>query len=298
MEDLAEDDLPFGVQDLITLLGQTFLDELIWLSPSAVLTFGQYRECHSRRSEAIMSIVGATDWFTKQISEHGTISVEENLVLGFYPAAFLNEVAQKIGPSFFSAMHTNLGYLAGAVNIKQSEWALDEKSKAPGSTMPFTASSTNMAPPQKYEFSTFNHPSIKDWLIQNDGSVVVRHAGFLTFGDDEKVEKDNQDMIIAPDIDHDNAGGLEGFEIETKESQDLETWLKEFSCPDSNPNFAVCLNQQIYLNQDIPGPQTGLLLKQVAKQDETIIMVKIGLFFTTSSRAWDISTKSVNWLIL
>jgi hypothetical protein len=290
--------LPLGVQDLITLLGQTFLDEIIWLSPSAVLTFGQFRECPSRRSEAIMSVIGATEWFTNQISEHGTVSVEENLVLGFYPATFLNEVAQKIGPSFFSAMHTNLGYLAGTVNITQGEWVLDQKLKASGSAMPFTSSSTNMVPPQKYEFSTFNHPALKEWVIQNDGSVVIRHAGFLTFGDDEKVEKDNDDMLIAPNMSDDDIGSIEEIEIETLESQDLDTWLKEFSCPKSNPNFAVCLNQQIYLNQDIPGPQIGLLLKQVAKQDETIIMVKIGLFFTRSSRAWDISTKPVNWLVL
>lgn len=245
-----------------------------------------------------MSVIGATEWFTNQISEHGTVSVEENLVLGFYPAIFLNEVAQKIGSSFFSAMHTNLGYLAGAVSITQSEWALDQKPKASGSAMPFTSSSTNMVPPQKYEFSTFNHPSVKGWVIQNDGSVVIRHAGFLTFGDDEKVEKDNNDMLIAPIIGNDGRASMEEIEIETLESQDLEIWLNEFSCPKSNPNFAVCLNQQIYLNQDIPGPQTGLLLKQIAEQGEAIIMVKIGLFFTRSSRAWDISTKSVNWIVL
>jgi hypothetical protein len=290
--------LPLGVHDLITLLGQTFLDEIIWLSPSAVLTFGQFRECPSRRSEAIMSVIGATEWFTSQISEHGTVSVEENLVLGFYPATFLNEVAQKIGPSFFSAMHTNLGYLAGTVNITQGEWVWDQNFKVSGSAMPFTLSSTNMVPPQKYEFSTFNHPSVKEWVIQNDGSVVIRHAGFLTFGDDEKVEKDNNDMLIVPNMGDDDIGSIEEIEIETLESQDLDTWLKEFSCPKSNPNFAVCLNQQIYLNQDIPGPQIGLLLKQVAEQRETIIMVKIGLFFTRSSRAWDISTKPVNWLVL
>lgn len=286
------------MQDLTTLLGQTFLDEVIWLSPSAVLTFGQFRECTSRRSEAIMSVIGATEWFTKQISEHGTVSVEENLVLGFYPASFLNEVAQNISSSFFSAMHTDLGYLAGVVKITDDEWALVPEYRAPGSAMPFTSSATNMVPPQKYEFSTFNHPSVKEWLIQANGSVAIRHAGFLTFGDEEKVEKDYDDMLIAPNMGHGYIGSIEDIEIETLESQDLEGWLKEFSCPKSNPNFAVCLNQQIYLNQAIPGPQTGLLLKQVGKHGDTTIMVKIGLFFTRSSRAWDISTKPVNWLIV
>ncbi len=84
------------------------------------------------------------------------------------------------------------------------------------------------------------------------------------------MEKDKNDMLIAPIKGIDGRGSMEEIKIETLESQDLEIWFSESSCPKSNPNFAVCLNQQIHLNQEIPGPQTGLLLKQIAKQGEAI----------------------------
>lgn len=292
--------MPLAASDLTLALGQSFLDEVIWISPAAVLTFGQYRQCESRRFEAIMSVIGATEWYDHLIQTKQTGRADENLVHGFYPAEFLNEVAQRVGPSFYGSMHADIGYLAEAVTIHDGKWELKAGGQSPGSALPFTPSDTNMVPPQKYEFSTYDHPSVREWTINDDGSVRIRSAALLTFLDDEMVEKDGEDMIIAPsclDMEGD-VDDLASVEIETQENQDLEKYLNDFSNPSSGPNFAVCLNQQVYFNRDIPGPQTGLLLKQVGKRGNTQLMVKIGLYFTRASRAWDITAKQVDWLIL
>jgi hypothetical protein len=246
-----------------------------------------------------MSVVGATDWFNQYVTEHQEAPGDDNLVLEYYPVSFLNEIAAKIGPSFYGAMHTDLGYLLGAVDLRRGKWELSSDAKAVGSALPFTQSSTPMVPPQKYEFSQYNHPSIQEWVIQQDGSVRVLQAGYLTFGEDELVEKDGEDMIIAPAVGKDFPKGLSGdTEIDTLENEDLEEWLRDFGDASSAPNFAVCLNQQVYLNRDIPGPQVGLLLKQVGRVGNQSFLVKVGLYFTRASRAWDISAKPVDWIIL
>lgn len=244
-----------------------------------------------------MSVIGATDWFTKQLTEKGTVSPNENLVLGFYPATFLNEVAHKIGPSFYLAMHTDLSYLAEIIQLKKGHWQSLGAFKTVGSALPFTNTACNMVPPQKYEFGTYDHPSVDGWTILDDGKIEVRQAGYLTFGNEENVEKDNEDIVISPKVD-DEGDALDQVEIAYQEDQDLEAWLNTYADPKSSPNYAVCLNQQIYLSRDIPGPQVGLLLKQVGQRDGTSLMVKVGSYFTRASRAWDVSTKAVDWLIL
>lgn len=98
------------------------MSELIWMSPSAVFTFGQLRQCSESRAEAIMSVIGATQWYEDHIAEHGTAPPEADLVLGLYPVAFLNEAASKLGPTFFTGAPTDLRYLSGAVTLENGTW--------------------------------------------------------------------------------------------------------------------------------------------------------------------------------
>lgn len=85
-------------------------------------------------------------------------------------------------------MHTDLGYLADTVRIEDGKWELKrEDGGSVGLALPFTASETNMVPPQKYEFSTFDYHSVCNWTIDDSGSVWVRRAAYLTFSDEEKV---------------------------------------------------------------------------------------------------------------
>jgi hypothetical protein len=54
---------PRGVEELLQLLRDTGLDNLLQLSQLSIITMGNQRHCSERRAEAIMSAIGATDWF-------------------------------------------------------------------------------------------------------------------------------------------------------------------------------------------------------------------------------------------
>lgn len=295
-ESLGRETLPPEVEDLAKLMTRTCMSDLNWLSPSAIFTFGQMRQCSQSRAEAIMSVIGATGWFEEYVKEHGTAPPEGDQVLGYYPASFLNEATSKLGPTFYTSIQTDLGYIDEAVNLEAGEWESRESPCAVGSLLPFTRSWTNLVPPQEYAFAAHNHPAVKSWEIQTDGSVRITQAGILTFGDEELVEKDDEDMILAPAPD---ADGKLTYDTEIDEQYgDLEEWLQTFASPNSAPNFAVCLYQQIYLSRDMPGPQVGLLLKQIPNTGAQTMLVKVGQYFTRASRAWDITTKTVDWVVL
>lgn len=273
------------------------MSELNWISPSAVFTFGQLRQCSGSRAEAIMSVIGATRWFDDYVAQHGTAPPETDQVLGIYPASFLNETISKHGPIFYTSIPTDLRYINEAVNLETGDWQPRENLYPVGSLLPFTRSSTYLLPPQDYALVSHSHPAVESWEIQKDGSVRITKAGILTFGDEELVEKDNEDMIIAPIPDAD--GRLTyNSDIDFQDGGDLEEWLHTFVSPTSAPNFAVCLYQEINLNRDLPGPQVGLLLKQIPTTGAQATLVKVGQYSTRASRAWDITTKTVDWIIL
>src|SRR5206468_1752142 len=112
----------------------------------------------------------------------------------------------------------------------------------------------------------------------------------------EQNDSEVDDMIIAPVL-NDDGNITSDTEVEAID-QKLQPWLESFSNAENAPNFAVCLYQQIYLTQDIPGPQVGLLLKQVGQRGEQLLLVKIGQYYTRSLFAREIETCEVDWLVL
>ncbi|MCJ1387454.1 hypothetical protein MMC18_000297 [Xylographa bjoerkii] len=296
LEELALDSLIPGCQDLMDLLQSTCLYDINWVSPGTVFTLGQLRHCSENRAEAIMSVVGATDWFTSRLDEQRHPPPEDSLVLGYYPGAFLNEARRKIGPTFFTAVPSDLRYLTGAIDLSGGTWAILDNGRAVGSALPFTSSSTHLQPPQKYAPAAWNHPSLADWNIQNDGSIRVRRAGIFTYSETDAIEKIEDDWITAPLIDENGQITLDS-EVGLARG-DLEDWLRDFSVPSEAPNYAVCLYQQIYLSQEIPGPQSGILLKQVKAKGPHVTLVKVGLYLTYSCFARDVPTTEVDWIIL
>ena len=294
---VKEPELIQGTYDLSTLLVDTCMNDLNWISPAAVLTFGQLRKCTESRAEAIMSVVGATNWYKSYISQHLTAPPETGLVLGFYPTDFLNEALANIGPTFFTAISTDMHYLESSIKFSDHSWHVREDHMPIGSMMPFTSSPTYLQPPQKYSFNAYNHPAVATWKILEDGSVRITQAGVLTTQHlAEQNDSEVDDMIIAPVL-NDDGNITSDTEVEAID-QKLQPWLESFSNAENAPNFAVCLYQQIYLTQDIPGPQVGLLLKQVGQRGEQLLLVKIGQYYTRSLFAREIETCEVDWLVL
>lgn len=99
--DLEQGKHPRAVEELEALADATCLFGLFVSPPLAILAAGDKRQCTGRRAEAIMSVVGATDWYVKLPPELH----EKDLILGRYPIQFLREVREKQGAAFFASLY-------------------------------------------------------------------------------------------------------------------------------------------------------------------------------------------------
>lgn len=289
--------------DLGTLLTMTSINDLHWTSPAAVFTSGQLRQCTKSRAEAIMSVVGATTWYEDYVSKHKHAPPEDNLVLGFYPAAFLKEASQKIGPTFFTAIACDMRFAQGVILLVNNEWKFIDDRKPVGSMLPFTSSKTYIVPPHRIGFSVYSHPAVKTWNLRDDASVCIKQAGILTPGcfknaSDHEYNPLKQDILWAPVPTQKNImtldSEIEGF------SGNLEEWLASFSNPQQVPNVAVCLYQQTFYDKGTPAPQTGLLLKEIGTVRKTgqKVMLKIGVYLANCRATWDVESTEVDWIVI
>lgn len=250
-----------------------------------------------------MSVIGATDWHAKLVAT-GQSAALNSPSTESYLTDFLNEAARKIGPAFYTAWHSNLGYLDGVVRIEAGQWILELGAKVSGSALPFTKSGTRMIPVPSRDLSTLPSSAVSSWVIQEDGSVKVDRAAFLDFAEFASSGRSFENMVDlmwVPDLAEGGKGkvkSLRDVQLNLKTGkEEIRDWLKAFSAFDATPTFAVCLQEDTFTDDNNPGVQVGLLLKQVAKQGDTAILVKIGFYNTRSLRVRDVETRSVDWLI-
>lgn len=79
----------------------TGYDESWKASRVRILAMADLKHCSSnRRAEAIMSAIGAVDWYNDYHSSQETSAVSLNLILDKYPVEFVTEVKQKLGARF------------------------------------------------------------------------------------------------------------------------------------------------------------------------------------------------------
>lgn len=95
--------VPQGAKDLIGVLMQNGMDSLLVMSQQEVLVLGDQRECTARHAEAIMSVLGTTDWYVDQPNQDAISPQDGKLVLGKYHLSFVKEVKEKVGAVFLSA---------------------------------------------------------------------------------------------------------------------------------------------------------------------------------------------------
>jgi hypothetical protein len=159
-------------------LRQTGFDTFGDLDQASIMSLGDRRECTGRRAEAIMSVVGATQWYTDALhasmsfEKKDTKDLEGDLVLGKYPIAFVNELARKSPHIFFGTLAkwkmpedpSKMGGLHGR--------AKDEIHN--GSMLPFScyrAAYMNHNIGRKFGHFFVPVPSIASWFVQQDGTV-------------------------------------------------------------------------------------------------------------------------------
>jgi len=103
--------LPRGPRTLYRAFNKPDLVEPSRLSPFVA---GSFRSCTGQRAEAIMSVMGITDWYTSHIRAHGTPPAQDKLVLEKYPLEFVRETAQKLGAAFYFFTNRNHASLEGS----------------------------------------------------------------------------------------------------------------------------------------------------------------------------------------
>ncbi|KAJ9607198.1 hypothetical protein H2200_008270 [Cladophialophora chaetospira] len=251
------------------------------ISPTGLLYLGQHRQCTSRRAEAIMSAVGATDWFNTYVAEHHS-APEVDLIHGLYPCSFVNEVARKSGAVFYATVASDLSYLEGVVDASNGAWRPINPLLGIGSLLPFTMTRTILLPQERNSQSWYGHTSISSWHIESDGRVRMPQAGVVA-------------TCIAGLSGNDKAYGIEGtepkiraairipgvFQTDPQQEVNLLEWVRSFWDSSTFPNYAISVYQQT------KKVHWGLILKSVGKEG---VLVKIGTFLTGSISAAGVPT--------
>jgi hypothetical protein len=94
--------MPRAASELLYVFADTELTQMLDISPLKILVLANQRYCKHSRAQAIMSVLGATKWFSRCREEHGSRPSEDNLVLGTFPVEFVREVKTQLGVEFFS----------------------------------------------------------------------------------------------------------------------------------------------------------------------------------------------------
>ena len=268
-----------GLRELYDALIASGMNKLFTISPASVLHLGQRRECTSSRAEAIMSIVGATSWYQSHLDTYKAAPSESQLALGYYPAAFLNEAAQRTGAKFYASVASDLANLDGVVNIEDGAWQPMDTSTAIGSLLPFSFGQTTLLAPEHQALDTDDHPSTVTWMVLADGKVNIGAAGVLSSTNGDQDLPDLPASVLVPGI----------FTTTPGREINLHEWTRTFRVAPCAYNYAICVYQQ---SKQI---LWGLLLKQVGTEK---CLVKVGTFYTGAVHVNDIRSQRVDWTVL
>lgn len=274
---------PAGPVELALLIGRTKLIEAD-LGPSKILRFGDMRQCSGRRAEAIMSAIGATDWYSEYMKQvtvsSGQVISEPDLVLGKYPAAFLNEVIQRIGSDFFSSqlVHSDLR--------PRDVQKLFTPSMAPiGSLLPFSAGLHGLGfqalPFMAYERKIKDHPTVKSWTVQTNGTVTIREAGIMA------VAKKISHSCLRKAFPYWYKIHLDAPLLFDTGERDVPMASREELCavvPSSVQIYMICLGEGVVESY-------GVILQEISSADQSMkTMVKVGMWFSYNPSSTEDST--------
>ncbi|MCJ1241667.1 hypothetical protein MMC14_009673 [Varicellaria rhodocarpa] len=169
-----EKESPKVVQELYCILYKTGLMMLLIMSRISILIFGDQRCCEARRAEAIMSVLGMTDWFNDHlIQSSASMPDDNNLVLGKYPISFVREIKKKLGAAFFGEFR--------AKSTRSPFNKFDQvEPNISGTMLPFQSGYSLHIPTSASDhFYNQDHSTIKDWEVLLDGSVRITNAAII-----------------------------------------------------------------------------------------------------------------------
>ncbi|GIZ44563.1 hypothetical protein CKM354_000775800 [Cercospora kikuchii] len=177
-----------GVQGLCALMALTGMEQLLEPHPLSPLLLGSGRQCTGRRAEAIMSVVGARNWYQNDEVAN------ENLIFGHYPIEFLREVHSYLGATFFGAqaLVSSISEVVGRRQEVEGGWVPFNA----GSMLPFDPwRPGNRMTIHLEALGGSDHPSTATWSIGDAGEVYMTEVAVVASTDDEFGEDNDHDLV-------------------------------------------------------------------------------------------------------
>lgn len=284
-----------GPWELSFLSDQFQLRSVLQINLVALLGMSNQRHCKRSRAQAIMSVTGATRWFSGHVEQFGGPPDEAALVLGRFPMAFLTEFRVQLGASFFSA-------------VSLSHDLMDKGLPAPGrerfgftvigSMLPFPSNPGRAKGTHVWHEEHQDHPSVSTWTLDSDGSVGMQEVGIVASSIAQSPMDAAQDekllaTIMAPDSN--------SRCTIVPQNVDLQQWLRTFRPGVNLYAVSLCYGGPL-------GLDWGIILQQVAPpyhrhdlDDPKIaslqVLMKIGAYILSKPTEMPKSQK-VSWLVL
>jgi hypothetical protein len=284
-----------GFLELVELFDRTGMRGLHVMRRDTILLLGSERYCEGSREEAIMAVLGATNWSSSPPSAMELKSDKASLVLEQYPLAFVQHIATALGPTFFNSISTS----SSAVDFAEIVASAPQLSK--GSLLPF--GQTQMASQEKKLllnwtfFEEINNPAVQTWKIKISGSIHIPMAAIMA----STTDADMQDVIANVWLTYDAGPYNEPdprFSLDTTmrrfKTVNLKTWATEYYL--FSKNFAVELIRS-------NGCSRGVLLKEIKWGSKEL--VKVGYYIVSSMNHPRNTpdehlpiTKQVDWMVI
>ncbi len=202
---------PQGVNALVMAIQDAGLMRLTnEHTPLGILAASDRRQCTGRRAEAIMSVVGATRWYSDLPDDLH----EKDLVWGMYPILFLREVRENIGAAFFTSQYLRYSAFWDVYEAGDTTWVrqrgqintaaqfLDIETRgipqqgldahAIGTLLPFNPLRAgkifNVRLPEGID-----NPDVVTWKLGDDGRVLMERVSLLASTDSSLFPKDRED---------------------------------------------------------------------------------------------------------
>jgi len=286
----TREDYPPAIFDLCHAFHETGLSDIRhgW-SQGTILSLGNQRYCHERRAEAIMSAIGATQWF--QTPEKR----ESDMVCRLYPMAFVHEVREALGHAeFFSSLPETRHLDNPVCDFVLDTYLFGYKHDAEivGTLLPFGPYGGESYSLVHDPLAMVGHDTVKSWTIHQTGSVGITEVAILMFSPDDSPQN-QEDRVQGPCSHCANWRGIEN------QTMDLQEWLASY-LPEM-PNYAVCTFTSAIFVQ-------GIILKEILpmKAIESpegsfqvpTELVKVGHFSRKFRKSDRISVRSCCWKVL
>ena len=289
--------LPNSVSSFIKLMSASGMIDLPGISPIQIILLGNQRYCRSRRAEAIMAVLGVTEWFN---AENDVATQSKEPVLGRYPLSFINEVREKLGDDVFFGAITVRDFWAELDDGDITAERLATSSETCGTLLPFGGAaswtaSISLEPTPVYFRESKPHDALSTWLVQPNGSVRISSASILVSSLESAspwaMGNGPHDVRL---LDMQNVAKAKGQSTSFYPTTNLLDWIRTrpFTC------YAVCLARHKDTGAKYPIYRfVGVLLRELRFG----VLIKCGVFetlwFDNLDDIFPISSE-VNWVVI